>query len=159
MHCKSELGFPRKPWLAIGCPRSWVYHEPVVAQPAFFVSFNRRQKPSSSHHFSDNRRRLSHKRGKNPEKTSEKSIKSGGDWRFFEGQNAISTSVYTTGTVAGTNGTPGLTSASRAVSSDLLTANSKSERHFFGCDRGRRVADRGDMRVAPALRTRRRLSS
>jgi hypothetical protein len=22
MHCKSEVGFPRKPWLAIGCPRS-----------------------------------------------------------------------------------------------------------------------------------------
>jgi hypothetical protein len=113
---------------------------------------------SSSHHFSDNPRHLSRKRGKNSEKTSEKSIKSGGNWRFFEGQSAISTSVYTTGTVARANGTPGLTSVSRAVSSNLLTANSKTERHFFGCDRGRRVADRGDMRLAPALRTRRRLS-
>ena len=67
---------------------------------------------------------------KNSEETSEVSIKNGGKWRFLEGQSAISTSAYTTGTEAQTTGMLGLTSASPAASSDLLTAYSKADRHF-----------------------------
>jgi hypothetical protein len=120
----------------------------------FFVA---RQKPSFSRHISDNLRHLSHRRGKNSGKTSEKSIKNGGKWRFFEAQSAISTSVYTTGTVAQTTGMLTLTSAGLAACSGLLAANLKTERHFFGCDSDRCGFDRRDMTVAPGSSARRRL--
>jgi hypothetical protein len=63
-------------------------------------------------------------------KTSEKSTKNGGKWRFFEGQSAILTSVYARGTEAQTAGALRLTSATPAASSELLTANLELERHF-----------------------------
>jgi hypothetical protein len=107
------------------------------------------KKPPSSHRFSDTLRHLSQKRGKNSGETGEKSIKNGEKWRFSEGQSAISTSLYTTEKVAETTGMPGLTSASPLALSDLLTANSKTERHCFGCDWDRRLPDRRDIRVAP----------
>jgi hypothetical protein len=84
---------------------------------------------------------------KNPGKMGKNGTKNGEMWRFFQGQSAISTSVYATRTEAQTTGVPELTSASRPASSNLLTANSKTDRHFFGCDWDRRVSDRRDMRV------------
>jgi hypothetical protein len=107
------------------------------------------QKPFFARHFSANLRHLFWERGKNSGKTSETSIKNVGNCRFSAGQSAISTSAYTTGTRAQTVGMLGLSSASPAATSDLLTDNSKTDRHFFGRDCDRRVSDRRDMRVAP----------
>ena len=80
--------------------------------------------------FADNLRHLVWERGKNSRKTSEKSLKNGEEWRFFEGQSAILTSVYARGTEAQTAGALRLTSATPAASSELLTANLELERHF-----------------------------
>jgi hypothetical protein len=110
---------------------------------------NRRQKPPSSRHFSGNLRQLSWERAKNSGKTSKKSIKNGGNWRFFEGKSAISTYVYARGTEAHTAGILELMSSRPAAWSELLTDNSKSDRHLSGRDSDRRVSDRGDLRVAP----------
>jgi hypothetical protein len=87
-----------------------------------------------SHDRADYPRHLSWERGKNTRKTSEKSLKNGGKRRFFEGKSAISTFVYTTDTRAQTASMPRLASASPAASNGLLTANSRMERRFFGCD-------------------------
>jgi hypothetical protein len=123
---------------------------PVVGpQAEFGRRLNRRQKPSFSHLFSDNPRHLCWRRRKNSRKTSKKSTKSGAKWRFFEIQSAISTCVYTTGAEPQITGMPGLTSAFRDATSNLLTANSEMERHFFGCDSDRPVLNRRDMTVAP----------
>jgi hypothetical protein len=56
--------------------------------------------------FPDNLRHRCSRRRKNSKKTSEKSIKSGGNWRFLEGQSAISMSVYARRTEAQTAGMP-----------------------------------------------------
>jgi hypothetical protein len=108
---------------------------------------DRRQKPPACRHFGGNLRHLSCERGKNSGKISENSSKNGGNWRFFEGQSAISTPVYAKWSKANPTDMLGLTSASRTASRDLLTANSKTERHFFGCDWDPPVSDCLDMRV------------
>jgi hypothetical protein len=91
---------------------------------------NRRQKPPSCGHFSGNPRHLFWERGKNSGRTSEKSIKTGGEWRFFEGRSAISTSVYKTGTGAETAGMLGVTSARPGALVELTADNSKTKRHL-----------------------------
>jgi hypothetical protein len=73
--------------------------------------------------------------GKNSRKTSEKSIGNGGEWRFLRRQSAISAFVYARETEAQSTDMPRLTSANRAASSDLPTANSKTERHLEICRR------------------------
>jgi hypothetical protein len=111
---------------------------------------DRRQKPPSCHHFGGNSRHFSCECGKNSGKISENSSKNGGNWCFFEGQSAISTLAYARGTEAKPTGMLGLTSASCAASRDLLTANSKTERHFFGCNWDPPVSDCLDMKVVPS---------
>jgi hypothetical protein len=96
-----------------------------------------------SRQVSGNLRHLLWKCGKSSGTTSQKSIKNGARWRFFEGQSAISTSVYKSGTRAQTASTLRLTSASIAALSEILTDGSKMERHFFGCDRDQGVGSRG----------------
>jgi hypothetical protein len=61
---------------------------------------------------------------------------------FFEGQDAISTSIYKIGARAQTIGMAGLTYPRPAASSDPLTDNSKTERHFF---EGMKDENRGPM--------------
>jgi hypothetical protein len=96
---------------------------------------NRRQKPPSCGHFSDNLRHVWWERGKNSGKTSGISIKNGGKWRFFEGQSAILTSAYARGIEAQTAGMRVLTSASGPATSEVLDDNSKMERHFHHAPR------------------------
>jgi hypothetical protein len=63
-------------------------------QKAGIQRLTRRQKPSLSPHFSDNLRHVSCDRRKNSRKTSERSRENGGNWRFIEGESAISALVF-----------------------------------------------------------------